>query len=74
MSLPTEGEREMPQLCAAAALMNMGPEVRALVPAEIVQRVAQREARLEAGFFDSHVDETKPKPKQEKQETAAPAW
>lgn len=62
MERPMKDDRDMPQRCAAAALMNMGAETRALVPPEMVQRVKKHNAFL--GDISKDMDDpTKPKPK-----------
>jgi HEAT repeat protein len=68
MSLPTDGERDMPQRCAAEALMKMGPETKALVPAEMVQRVKEFNAEIQR-IGDYEYDPTRPKPKEKKEAT-----
>lgn len=73
MSLPMEGEQDMPQRCAAQALMKMGPETKALVPPEMAKRVEEFNAAVADIGADYRVDETKPKSK-EKKEAAAPGW
>jgi HEAT repeat protein len=73
MSIPVEGERDVPQRCAAEALMRMGPETRALVPPEMAKRVEDFYKMVEGIGGDYRADETRPKPK-EKKEAAAPVW
>jgi hypothetical protein len=68
MSLPIEGEADMPQRCAAEALMKMGPETKALVPAEMVRRVEEFNSMIRGLGTEYDTDPTKPKPK-EKNET-----
>jgi HEAT repeat protein len=70
MSLPIEGERDVPQRCAAEALMKMGPETRSLVPPEMAKRVEEFNASVADIGADYRVDETRPKPKEKKEEAA----
>jgi HEAT repeat protein len=65
MKLPVQGERDMPQRCAAEGLMTMSSETKALVPAHMIKRVEEWNAIIRStSVFDS--DETKPKPKEKK--------
>ncbi len=73
MALPVEGERDMPQRCAAEALMEMGPEARALVPPEMVRRVEEFNRSIRELSADLGDDETRPKPR-EKKEAAPTGW
>lgn len=68
MERPVKDDRDMPQRCAAAALMSMGAETRALVPPEMAQRVKKHNAWL--GDISKDTDDpTKPKPKEKKATT-----
>lgn len=75
MSLPVEGERDRPQRCAAEALMQMGPETKALVPPEMVRRVTEYNAWLKSmgPKIGDEDDPTRPKPKAKKA-TAPSDW
>lgn len=73
MSLPIEGEQDRPQRCAAEALMEMGPETKALVPPEMVKRVEEYNAMFQGIGNDYNVDDTRPKLK-EKKEMIPPGW
>jgi hypothetical protein len=48
--------------------MKMGPETKALVPAEMVQRVKEFNAEIQR-IGDYEYDPTRPKPKEKKEET-----
>jgi HEAT repeat protein len=67
MNLPLEGEREIPQRCAAEALIKMGPETKALVPPQMVKRVEEFNRMIRSLDRSSEIDETKPKPKEKKE-------
>lgn len=62
MKLPIRKGRDIPQLCAAGALMKMSPETKSLVPANMIKRVVKRDPMF--AVFGS--DETQPKPQQKK--------
>ena len=74
MALPVEHEFAIPQRCAAKALIIMGPETKALVPAEMVKKVEEWEADLGGGVSDWRVDETRPRAKEGKERAAPPGW
>lgn len=65
MSVPRDeaGKSDLPRRCAAEALIQMGPETRALVPAEVVKEVEEQNTWLNNLGSSRYVDETKPKPK-----------
>lgn len=71
LSLWAEEGRYMTRACAARALMEMGPETRALVPAELVKEVEEFEAMFGGGLARED-DETRPKPRGPKPEPPAP--
>lgn len=67
--MAVEGKTEIPQRCAAEALMIMGPETRALVPPEMVQKVEEYNAAITG---DVHIDDDPTKPKPKKKVVTAP--
>lgn len=68
MERPMKDDRDMPQRCAASALMSMGPETRALVSPEMAQRVKKHNAFL-GDISKDRNDPTKPKSKEKKPTT-----
>jgi HEAT repeat protein len=72
MALPDDGSINLAQRCAAEALLQMGPETKALVPPEMIKKVEEYNAlREKVAVLGPEEDKTKPKPK-EKQATAPP--
>jgi len=65
MRIPIKEDRIFPQVCAAEALMKISATTRALVPAEMIERVNEREARLKELISQSPLyDPTRPKEKE----------
>jgi HEAT repeat protein len=64
MKLKTTAGHEIPQVCAAEALVKMGPDAKALVPPDMIKRVEERAEEMSkySPFQPDPTQPTKPKP------------